>query len=496
MRKFIEERVVFLYVSFLLIIANISAISLNYGFSDDYTFFYNYSSNNNLDLRNMFFAIGRPINGVLLELFFSKLQLISDLRILRFLSLFGILVVLFGMHESFKRHNLSKIEMFFLLIFLFTLPSINLFICWTQYFTAPLALIFSICSALIIFKTTNKPRITIFQLVIKYFISILLLLFSSFIHQTISMYYWVIVGIILFFSVEDEIKSHFNVKFLFNFVFVWVISMALSYFWIRIFSLSYSGGGLERSILATNIFNKIIWFVYEVIIRSLNFHLLIDSKIIPIILLIVIIFGLNLFFEEHKINKITGYFVVTLLIIFSYFPNLIIEENWGSYRTQIALSSMFVLLIFISFKSIIIKLGLRNKPLIFFSIMSFFSISSLVLYSYHQIRNMTYPQSLEISFMKYQLTKFDNRVQDNIYIIQPSWNDSISSRLFGYDEFGIPSSSQAWAPEPMVRLLLREMNYDYKNIIIKYLPSTNILNFNDSDFILDLRSIREFKLID
>jgi len=489
-----KGREVLFIFSLLFIVLNISAITMIYGFSDDYVHLYSYSTNNYLELEETLLSYGRPINALLYKLCFSKLIFITDLRFLRIISLAGMLIVFFIVFEILKKQNLSKFEIFYLLLFLFTIPAINLTISWASLFTFPLAIIFSIYSALLVSKTSSF-NIPLTLKLLWWIIGIILLIISSLIHQTASMYFWVIVGIFLFYSNPNKHNTSILLNNFFRFLIVWAISMGLSYMWIIFYKTRFTGQEIERINLSTNFYHKLIWFVYEVIVRSLNFHILSDSKILPIFLLIIIIFGLYIFFEEQKINKLIGFLIVSMLLILSYFPNLVVKENWASYRTLIALSSLFVLFLFVAIKSVFSKFILSQYRWFFKPILLFFAFITLFLYSYHQINTIAYPQALEIGFIKYRLQELNEENHEEIYVIQPTFNDIIVNRFYGYDEFGIPSSIQSWAPDPMVRLILHEINIVDQNIKITiHKPGTNI-NFDNNVFVLDLRKIRAFKLL-
>lgn len=492
-KRVLEEREVFFVFSILFIVLNISAITMIYGFTDDYFHLYSYSTNNYLELEENLLSYGRPVNALLYKLFFSRITFISDFRFLRIISLVGMLVVILIVFDILKRKNLSKFEVFILLLFLFTLPAINLSISWASLFSFPLAMLFSIFSAQLVNKTLNIYIASPLKFLC-WGSSVILLLISSFIHQTASMYYWVIVGIFLFFSNFKRDSTSLLIRNFLRFLIIWSATMGLSYLWIIFYKTRFTGQEIERINLSSNFYHKLIWFIYEVVVRSLNFHVLSDSRILPIIFLIVMIFGLYLFFKERKINILIGFLVVSLLIILSYFPNLVVKENWASYRTQLALSSMFILFLFIASKSIFSKFILRKSWCYFKLILLFLSSIPLFLYSYHQTNTIAYPQSLEIGFIKYKLQEFNKENHVEINIIQPTFYDLLVNQLYGYDEFGIPSSIQPWAPEPMVRLIFREMNFDDQNIQISVLPPGTNIYFDNSIFVINLRMIREFKL--
>jgi len=82
-------------------------------------------------------------------------------------------------------------------------------------------------------------------------------------------------------------------------------------------------------------------------------------------------------------------------------------------------------------------------------------IISISSYVYHQIRDITLPQSIEIRFITFHLQALKENRFDKIAVIRPSWADSLSKA--NGDEFGLPSTYPAWATESVVRMALREI---------------------------------------
>jgi hypothetical protein len=494
MKTFLQQRIDLFFVVTIFIIANISPIILKYGFTDDYSFLYTYSVGNFLELRNLFISIGRPINGLLVELVFSNLYFISDLRIIRSLSLLGFIILIGILYEIIKKTHLSKAERISLLIFLSSVPSISLYISWAQYFTIPISLIFSVLSALVINKFKFKIKLNYLSNFVLLFSGILLLLLASFIHQSASMYYWVIFSIILFFQDKIKQKSTALIELFAKYLFVWISAMGFSYLWIVLAKNIISMPAITRTKLVNDYLGKLIWFLDEVVIRSLNFNLMKDSKLIAIFFILIIAIGFFIFFKKNNLNKFLGYLIITFLLLLSYFPNLVISENWASYRTQIAISSLFVIFIFLGFRNIAYSFFFEKYQLVYKIFLLILPLISMGLYSYHQIIDMTFSQSIEIGFLKYLLSPLNYQEYKEIIIVRSSWEDSLSQAIF--DEFGMPSSYTGWAPEPMIRLLLREIDIGLKDIKISVLPPRSYVDQNSQVLVIYMEDYKYFRLIE
>lgn len=478
-----KYRLYFLVI-FIFFLANLPSFLLVYGFTDDYVFLLQYNQQDTTELKSVFFAIGRPLTHLWLNAIFSRLNFVSDLRFVRLIGFVGIVIYGAIVFDILQRKKINDIEKIFLIAGLLCIPSINLYISWTQYFVAGFALCFSSLSAFVLFGDEQNPVIS-FK---KALIALVLLLVSGLIHQSPAMQFWPISYLILFYD-DSSLDRHKIRKLIVGFT-IWFSSMTLVYLFVKLYQL-YSSLEVTRTSLVQDYLTKLLWFVSEVIPRSLNFYLFslpyeVPFYSVPLLLLAVCCIGLILHFQ--KSNWVSAFLISALFIVLSYFPNLVVSENWASYRTQVALTSMFVIMLFISLKRIFFELRIDPKLIMLVGMFLFF-----FLYARTQLLYVSYPQAVELSFVKYRLSEIfeKNKVVDNLIVVPSSWEDSLEQSF--YDEFGIPSTYPKFAIEPMIRLLVRE--FDDQPVIrkITIIDSTGTNDFQ-GEILLDLRDIRFLKL--
>lgn len=465
----------FLVVLFFFL-ANLPSLLLVYGLTDDYFFLLHYSEGDTAGLKSMFYGIGRPLTHLFLKMVFSNLNFISDLRYVRLIGFIGI--VFYGAFVFFllEKKRVDEIEKIFLITGLLFIPPINLYISWSQYFVAGFALLLSSLSAFVLF---SDNKISVKNIII----SAILLIISGLTHQSLAMQFWPISFLILFY--KDPAINRQKIKRLLVSIITGAISMVVIYAFIKFYQI-YSGVDIPRTNLIRDYFGKILWFVSESLPGSLSFYSFtikpyFSSYSMPLLLLVICTIGLFLHFQKN--DRFLGFVVTIIFVVLSYFPNLIVSENWASFRTQVALTSMFMIVLAISLRNIFQGLKRDSKFLMFV-----ISLLFVFFYARTQLLYISYPQSIEVSFVKYRIADIfrKNIFLDNLVVIRSSWQDSLESSR--YDEFGIPSTYPTWAVEPMIRLILREFENNPVIYNITVIQETEMTEFQ-KQVILDLREI-------
>jgi len=480
----------------IILLANFTTLSISYGMTDDYVQAYAYYSGKGMlvdYLRRTVLSVGRPIDGALKEAFLSHVYYIRDFAWIRLVGLVGLLffvAILFWILS--KLSTLSQLEISFLVLLLVSIPSLSLYVAWTNLFDAPYGLIMASLAAYL-GKSVFILNITRSSKIARGMASLLLLLVASFIHQSVAMYYWVIVACDLF--LENGIISKQKLVHFFAYGVNWLVSMAVSFAFLKLWA-PLAPDAASRGALVSDVVGKAKWLINTAIVRSLNFNFLTQSKCLALLLFIIIVLGLLLYFQKGGTAKLIGMAIFGVLVLLSYFPNLVIAESWASYRTQVAITSMFILFIYIALKSLVNRLAPGWQNLIFHILLYMWVIISISSYAYHQIRDITLPQSIEIRFITFHLQALKENHYNKIVVIRPSSVDSIS-KVNG-DEFGLPSTYPAWATESVVRMALREIypgkgNKKQQYTITVFDPRT-VVNPEEGVLLIDMADIRYFNL--
>jgi hypothetical protein len=187
--------------------------------------------------------------------------------------------------------------------------------------------------------------------------------------------------------------------------------------------------------------------------------------------------------------------VATILVPLTYLPNLVVAESRASYRTLVALSALFVFYVFLAllgYGRAFTALSEQSRQRMLFCVLVSWAALSGFVASHNLIGYFVEPQVTEYHLLKGQLRKIDLATVQTIYVIRSRWDDGLTSFMC-YDEFGLPSSCEAWVPGPMVKCAIREIGGNSDRI--------NVVSFADDEAekipagatVIDMRSLKQFR---
>lgn len=512
-----------LFILFLLLLLTYaSVIWLPYGLLDDYSFLYREIIGDNTTIKQTISA-GRPLTGLLLRISFSNVSSIGGLSYIRTTTILGIIVLSWLFYRACEKKTWNKEQSASIAYILCTMPSLQVFASWSQYFVAPLAAIASGLAAHTMERVVDlgicRKNIT---LIIK---PLLLVIIAITLYQPAAMVFWAFAAIFVFkpsSTITATIRrlSWYGLLLASGLAFdyiVWQLGMAFLY--------PISG---DRANLTHDMVSKIKWFIEYPITNALNFGNIENvSAWIALLTGVLIIFGLLFYFRGSLVNRLGMLGMSMSLIPLSYTPNLLIAENWSSYRTQFGLTSLLVIYSFFALHGLwynipsinILKISkqylIRISPklldpaakkktqllsgnvkphLLNIVFVTLATISGL-LASRNVTAYFAYPQALEIAYIKSQLMNADLSHIDSIYVIRSKWSDSVAP-IVHYDEYGFPSSTPSWHVDKMIYLLLRETDRKQSNIPITVIdPSQDIdrLKIPRHSLVIDMRQLKNFR---
>ena len=91
--------------------------------------------------------------------------------------------------------------------------------------------------------------------------------------------------------------------------------------------------------------------------------------------------------------------------------------------------------------------------------------------------------------MRSQLAREDISQTRGIYVVRSTWRDTLAP-LVRYDEFGLPSSCTAWAPAPVVHLLLHEIAPEQVHLPITSVSADGSIHPPPDSLVVDMRNLR------
>jgi hypothetical protein len=307
------------------------------------------------------------------------------------------------------------------------------------------------------------------------------------IHQSAAMFFWVFTVIVLF---KPDAILHCVRR---RFIWCGVIAFAGLILGFGVYKLGIAIYGKEeltpaRSSLTSNILEKVGWFFTEPLLNALNAANIFPSRWLALSIALFIGSGLLLYFRGEVKERLLQFVIALAIIPLSYLPNLVVAENWASYRTQVALTAVLVVYAFLALRGYGKALCRSARMPILTAGLGFAALASSLLVVQNVGVYFAVPQLQEVGLMRAQLAQQDLSQVRSIYIIGAKWQDSIAPGV-RYDEFGIPSSAQPWSPGPMAYLLLREMNLERANIPIEVAPADGPINPPLNALVVDMRKL-------
>lgn len=253
------------------------------------------------------------------------------------------------------------------------------------------------------------------------------------------------------------------------------IGLALYMFVFKLSLRLYGFTATTRGELTSDIIGKIKFFVSEALFKAAKpIYFIEEYKTLPLLILGIIIMSFVLipFIKKVCINSILlNLLCIIIFIVFSYYPNLIINESWAASRSLSILSLMIGLIFFDA-------LYIRFKS---FLVLKFIiTITLLVIIPLRAYKNFN---SYFVNPLKHEYKMVYNALDENnssMMLIRSNW-DSYKKR-FGvrahYDEYAIPATFISWTIQPLVENIMMQKfkSFDRKkaDIVVKdykYIPS-------------------------
>lgn len=443
MISFLLKNRSYLFSVTTIIIVYFGSITHVFAFSDDYAVIFA-AFHHKLDgILEMIVSGGRPIYALFTMLFLLTPTMHSLIWV-RLLSISGIAALSIILSKLFLiRSDLPRSVCITSAVLIVLMPSFQVYSIWAVAAIYPWAAFLSALSFYII----SKNEIITWR---NFFISFFLLILSIMTYQPAAMMYWVGAASV-WLATKRRLPSLRNILLPASTMFLalatdFVASKALP---IMVFNDSNE---FSRTALVSNFYQKSVWFISQALTDALNLPSILGNQNISVFVALFIAVGMGFFFLRRSESKIEKIAISVLLIPLSYLPNLLVREDWSSYRTPVALTSLLTLYGIIALSAYLHLFRLSR----IYPIIMLFSLG-LCAYIAHKntMVEFVFPQIKEIKLVsRYLSMKSDLTNAKRIYIVPSSWRNSLAP-ISRYDEFGIPSSSNAWSPPGMIWLILR-----------------------------------------
>jgi hypothetical protein len=394
---------------------------------------------------------GRPLYALGHILAFKMMHGISDLRWLRMTSVVGIAAFGVASYRALEGKDLPpSVVLAFPLLVAF-MPPFQVYAAWASAFLCPWSA-FLAGVAFAIITPLLPGRLPWRRLAA----AVGILTASLAIYQPAAMMFWVYAGIAWLAPPkapdrQDVIRAGG----------VMGVALVAEYGLAKALPLALYSNTYSRTAIATDIHERIIWFLNKPLIDALNLPLIGYHSKMPYAMLVFIISGLWLYLPGSTTIRLRRMALAAILVPLTYLPNLIAAENWSSYRTQIALTSLILFYAVIAFVGWVRFLRLQRALSVCLLISV---ITCAALANRNMIVEFVLPQALEYRTAGDTLRNVKFQDAKDVYFIPARGSDTLAP-VVRYDEFGHPSLSSFWVPQAMAWLYLREIRSPFADLI-------------------------------
>ena len=431
------------YLALLLFFAIIysSVIETRYAFLDDYNVVFLANNHGIYLLARELVAGGRPIYALLSFIFIFVSQ-IGELRWIRLLSVAGIaaLCMLFMRHLR-ETTTLPRSISIAGGMLIGLMPAFQVYASWAVTAFDPWAAFLAGLS----FSKLNNDLAPRWKTTV---LSVVFLICAMAIYQPAAMMYWVFAGAA--WVAAEKLPS---LEKIIRAVAVMGTALALDYAAAKLLPILifHDYADYSRTALVTNFEAKAWWFLTEVMQDALNLPSPLGGKMVAILAALFIGAGFVILMWRERLAWGARATLAILLLPLAYTPNLIVQENWASYRTQVALTSLLVLY-FVMALSAWLRVCRIDR---FATTFIFAAILGCAWMARHDVdTEFTIPQVKELHLVSSYLRKEGNLAgAKEIYIVPARWQDSLAP-FVRYDEFGTPSSQAAWSAPGLIWAIL------------------------------------------
>ena len=399
---------------------------------------------------------GGPLDAISNRISFSLTTTVDSLRYLRGLSVLGIVLLACCLSRFLEAIGWTFFESVLVSIIIVTAPTFQVYAALSVAAMYPYA---ALAAGGALWMTEQQLAATDLRngakSALPFLGALALLLVAINIHLPAAMFFWAFAGASLF---RPGCTLRVVLLRFGTYLGVCVAALAVGVGLYHLGATLYGTGLLHAlsSEIGTDAWSKLGWFVREPLVNALNWAVLFPHGWIAILVAITLMVGLLLYFEGNDYERLGQLAVAIVILPLAYLPNLVVAENWASYRTLCGLSAVVVVYFYLAMQGYL-KLLRRFRPMP--PTAAFLAVPALVacmLANYNVQTYFAWPLSRERAWIREQLEKTDLKNAKGIYVFPAEWHHSLAPGV-RYDEFGLPFSSRDYALMPAVKTLVEEL---------------------------------------
>jgi len=460
-------------------------------------------------------AIGRYLENCFFYIIYGSVnhyQSLDFVRAVRFTGIISIALLAYVLFMIFKTNRIGVAYAFVGSILVCTLPPFQLYVSWLHGIDKICCCLLSALAGLFSFKVVIKEngRKSSYS-ISAIFLAVFFLLIALEIYQPASMFYWAVGVIPLAMLRDEDLTKNWHARFMIYFS-VGFVSMIIYLLLTKIiqFVANLHSSNRGSFIGLTEIPWKIKFFLHRPLMDSLNLWNVFLSGKLGLIVGMIIIAGFLPGLRQAVLyatrerrsdliwNHLQRIFLIAILIPLSFFPNLVVKENWAPYRTLVSIEATVCMLLFVSLLNI--DYFLKSKSLLYDNFkkklipVTLTILTIFVIYSAHGNveKYFTKIQSLDMEFVKNVIKEYGiHRLSDTSRIYVRESDKPYRMHDHFWYELGQPTSNEKWAITSVVKLALYELGIR-KEIEITQGPADAPLPDYNNVLIVDFTKLKYF----
>jgi len=335
-RSLLRESRFALIAPLAALVTYVPAIVVPYGFMDDY-----YLLAWQRGLEGEFWKtatqFGRPLHALFLSGAFGLASDIGALRLVRLLGLLGVMLLALFLYYVLREVGVGPWLSTGVCVSVVSLASVQIYVSWAAIFEAPYV---AVLAGLASLRLRSASGLEGRHAHIRRGEAATLLLCALLSYQPAAMFFWV-------FTAIDVLRPHQELaRALRKFgesLAVAAVALFFGYVAVRIGVHFYGGAFAGRTNLVHDFVGKARWFWDEPIVNSLGMFNLIPTPSAALAIAVVAAIGIVLLHSGCGRRALGFLGLAVAFVPLSYTPNLVISENFASYRSTAALATLLTL---------------------------------------------------------------------------------------------------------------------------------------------------------
>jgi hypothetical protein len=280
---------------------------------------------------------GRPLHALSLSVAFGFAWDIASLRLVRLLGLLGLMLLVVILYAALRQAGVGRWLSTAVCVSLVSLGSFQVYVSWAAVYEAPYV---ATIAALASLRLRSVSRLQGRAALLRRAEASLLLLIALLTYQPAAMFFWVFAAIEVLRPAQGLAQA--ARKFV-DSVAVAAVALFFGYAAVKIGVHLYGGAFSGRTNLVHDLVGKARWFWNEPLVNSFGMFDLLPTASVGAAVAVVAAAGMLLLHADAGRRAFGFLGLAAAFVPLSYLPNLVISENFASYRSTGALAALLAL---------------------------------------------------------------------------------------------------------------------------------------------------------